>query len=144
MSAAKGDEHESAAIPQSIVNEFASEDIVPLNISKHIQYLLNYARIVQENNVEIIFKNVPCPPKGELCDFYFEHSVRGAIEHWHFQKVPKKLEPAKKRMQDEEEGKLVSRLAENPHRSSAETPQITWRRYKTLADGGSELYFIQA
>ena len=45
-------------------------------------YWMNFIRIVQNDNVELIFKLVPCPPKGKVCDFYFEHPTYDV--HWHY------------------------------------------------------------
>ena len=135
------EQYETLTIPPTILSEFKSEKNVPFNLTHNIKYSLNFARIVQGNKVETIFKNVPCPPKGKMSDFYFEHPVREAREHWHFTKLASKPFGRDDMLGFENEVASESSI----RGSITEEPTgITWRRYKTLEDGSSKLYFINA
>ena len=86
------------------------------------EYLPSFVRIVQKNLLEIIFKNVPCPPKGQLSDFYFEHPVHGDKEHWHFKRYSLKI------------------IKEPSECSSSKATRPTWEKFAILEDD-SQLFF---
>ena len=113
-----------------------------------VVYCLNYIRIVQSNNVEIIFKQTPCPPKGEMSDFRFDYpsavATTGSTEklHWHFKQVPIKV--------GGRQGYLVSKhhqdlagVGHGKKRKYAEdlAPQAIWQPYSIL-ENGAQLFFL--
>ena len=79
----------SPLLAENIVIDLKKE-LKARNRVNEVDYWMNYVRIVQKDNVELIFKLVPCPPRGKICDFYFEHPTHG--EHWHYEIFSKTLE----------------------------------------------------
>ena len=87
-----------------------------------VVYWMNFIRIVQKDDVELIFKLVPCPQKGEIHDFYFEHPTHGV--HWHYQLYSMTLESLGRRVYPEGDDCAA------------------WHFFSTLEDGAL-LFFIK-
>ena len=101
---------------QNMVNELKCE-LKAHNRVNNVDYWMNFIRIVQIDNVELIFKLVPCPPKGQVLDFYFEHPIH--CVHWHYKIFSKNIVTLSRRM--------VTKGRD----------YVLWDRYATLEDDAS-------
>ena len=126
-----------AILSPEIMKNFITEPIIVCEMS-NIGYCLNYARILQSNKMEIIFKRTPCPPKGEISDFRFDPPVEtGLKQHWHFEIVSPSMLAPRAAVEATETAKLKNVGGKR------ETPLIVkWILHSTLEDG-SQLFFSQ-
>ena len=126
---------DDANLTQTILKELYGPPIASVYIS-NIAYSLNYVRIIQPNNQEILFKLTACPPKGKMSDFRFDHPDSTAEKrHWHFKRVSASrsgLSNLTVRSEGDGEAKVKDEAA----------LRAVWQLYSHLEDG-SQLFFIK-
>lgn len=114
-----------------------------------VVYCLNYIRILQSNNVEIILKQTPCPPKGEMSDFRFDYPSAVAPTasteklHWHFKRVLIKVLGSRQgslagHHQDPSAGGGRGKKRKYGDECN---PQTIWQPYSIL-ENGAQLFFL--
>lgn len=130
------EESVSNNLPLEIQEALLREPLLSCEIANAV-YCLNYARILQSNNVEVIFKKTPCPPKGTMSDFRFDYPSAAASterRHCHFKKIL--VNAATRR------GSLVGEGGHGQKRKYGHDgrTQAIWQPYSIIEDG-AQLFF---